>query len=171
MPCKALAGRGTDHKGTGRCAKHEGEPSIIGTARRLEKTVNGKLGVPRLTTPAEAIQGVLNLSVGQLLYVNSQVLDLEPGDYTDEAGVTNEWVRWQDRLMDQVSRYAAIAANMGVQERQVRVQEAQTELIAKVLQGVVRDLELTPAQRKRVGPAIRKQLTALAAGPEDPSAG
>ncbi len=154
-PCTQEAGKGTDHPGTGRCRWHEGKPGLISTAR--------KLGMPEMVTPTQAITGVLRLAVGNLAYVNAKVLEIEDEDDLFDPKGGGRWVRWQERLMDKVAKYAATAVNMGVQERQIKLAEEQTRLMAQLLEGVMSEVDLTPAQRKRVGPAIRNQLAIVEA--------
>jgi hypothetical protein len=48
-----------------------------------------------------------------------------------------------------------------VQERQIKLAEEQTRLMKDLLEGVMKEVDLTPAQRKRVGPAIRTQLAII----------
>lgn len=150
-PCTLEAGWGTDHPGEGRCRHHPGEPGVVATAR--------KLGMPEVVTPTQAITGVLSLAVGNLAYVNAKVLEIDEAELFDSDKY--RWVSWQERLMDRVAKYAATAVNMGVAERQVRLAEQQTKLMQRLLEGVMGELELTPEQRRKVGPAIRSQLDVI----------
>ena len=150
-PCTLEAGWGTDHLGEGRCRHHTGMAGVVSTAR--------KLGVPEAVTPTQAISGVLRLAVGNLAYVNAKVLELDGEDIWDPEN--RRWITWQERLMDRVAKYAATAVNMGVAERQVQLAEQQTRFMGELLEAVMGEIELTPEQRKRVGPAIRNQLAVI----------
>lgn len=153
-PCTQEAGKGTDHVGEGACRWHEDRKpqGVVATAH--------KLGIIAAVTPAEAIQGVLNLSAGQLAFVNAEVAALNDEDIWvgESEEKLNKYLRWQERLMDKVAKYAQTAASMGVAEREQALKEAQTAIFAAILERIVSDLKLSPAQKKALGPAIRKHL-------------
>lgn len=115
-------------------------------------------------TPGQAIQGVLNLAAGQLAYATAMVGGLSEAqmfEMTEAGAVPNRWVRLQLQLMDKIKQYSRAAADMGISERQMQMHEAQTTMMAQLLEDVMGRIELTPAQRKQVGPAIRAALPAL----------
>jgi hypothetical protein len=136
------------------------EPARAG-ASAVVSASGGGLASPVNVSPTQAITGVLQLAAGQLVYVSAEVAALEAGQEWNgdgEGGQLNRWVRWQHILMDKVARYASTAVGMGVAERQVRLAEEQTRLMGKFMEAVAGDLKLTPAQRKLLGPAIRKNM-------------
>lgn len=63
---------------------------------------------------------------------------------------------------DRIVRYAKTAHDMGIAERDIRLAERQSELLATVLQGVLGDLELTPAQQALAPKAIGRHMRAAA---------
>lgn len=113
-------------------------------------------------TPGQAVLGVLHLGTGQLAYVTAKVAELDEKEMF-EKGLTGEqpsrWLRLQRDLMDRVSRYAKLAGDMGIAERQIALAEQQTAMMKELLEGVMGEVGLTAAQRKKVGPAIRKHLS------------
>jgi len=120
-------------------------------------------------TPGQAIQAVLNLAAGQLAYATAMVGGLDEAQMFEEtiAGVVpNRWVRLQLQLMDKLKQYGRAAADMGISERQMQLQERHTEMMSAMLESVMDNIRLTPKQRKEVGPAIRQALPALMAGGE-----
>lgn len=153
-PCTQEAGAGTDHPGTGRCRWHEdSKKGLVGAARGLG------LSVP--VTPTQAIQGVLHMAAGELAYVHAKVAELEESEYWTEAGGLNKWIRWRDRIQDKVAKYAQVAVAMGVAEEQANLAVAQTKLMGVLLERVMNELDLTDAQRKKVGPTIRRELATV----------
>lgn len=156
-PCMMDAGAGTDHPGKGACHVHEDRD------RRGLMTAARGLGVPQPTSPTKAIMGILELASGELVYVTEKVAALtEEEVWTGETKERlNKWLRWQEKLMDRVARYAATAAGMGVAERDIALREAQTKIIGRLLEAIIGDLDLTPKQRKAVGPAIRNHLALI----------
>lgn len=159
QPCLRDKGWGTDHQGEGRCRYHpeDGDTTPMGAAGRELAA----MATPIETDPVSAISGILNLSAGQLTYTTMKVADLREEDLFGESGI-NVWVRWQERLMNQTAKFANIAAAMGIEERRVKIAEIQTTLMTRMIEAVVGELDLTPAQRKKVGPAIRKALPVIA---------
>lgn len=63
---------------------------------------------------------------------------------------------------DRVVRYAKVAHDMGIAEREVKLAEKQGELLASVIRGVLGDLELTEAQQGLAPAAIQRHLRAVA---------
>lgn len=155
-PCTQESGFQTDHPGKGACRWHETPKEaggLVSTAR--------KLGVPLAVTPTQAITGVLHIAAGNLAYVSRKVVELDEDAVFTESGAKDKWVRWQEQLLDRVSRYAATAVGMGVAERQVELATEQTRMMGDLLEAVLDDVGLSKAQRKKVGPAIRKNIAVI----------
>lgn len=161
-PCLREAGWGTDHLGTGKCKHHGGYRQSVGAAAQQAKD----LATPITVTPEQAIQAVLNLAAGQLAYATAMVGGLSETqmfEQTDAGVVPNRWVRLQMAIMDRIKQYSRAAADMGINERQMNLAEAQTAMMGELLERVMGRVDLSPKQRKLVGPAIRAELPALAA--------
>jgi hypothetical protein len=118
-------------------------------------------------TPGQAIQAVLNVAAGQFAYCTAMVGGLSEEQMFEESmagAVPNRWVRLQISIMDRIKQYSRAASDMGIQERQMNLAEAQTAMMGQLLERVMDAVDLTPKQRKQVGPAIREALPALVAG-------
>lgn len=63
---------------------------------------------------------------------------------------------------DRVVRFAKVAHDMGIAEREVRLAEKQGELLASVIRGVLGDLDLTEQQQGRVPEVVQRHLRAVA---------
>jgi hypothetical protein len=125
------------------------------------------MATPIQVTPGQAVQAVLNVAAGQFAYATAMVGGLDEAQMFEEtiAGVVpNRWVRLQMSIMDKISKYSRAAADMGISERQMQLAEVQTAMMGQLLERVMDRLELTPAQRKQVGPAIREALPMLMSG-------
>jgi hypothetical protein len=115
-------------------------------------------------TPGQAVQAVLNVAAGQFAYATAMVGGLDEAQMFEETiagAVPNRWVRLQMNIMDKLSKYSRAASDMGISERQMQLAEQQTAMMGKLLEAVMDKIDLTPAQRKQVGPAIRESMPAL----------
>ena len=63
---------------------------------------------------------------------------------------------------DRAVRFAKVAHDMGIAEREVRLAERQGELLATVIRGVLDDLDLTDEQQGKAPAAIQSRLRAVA---------
>lgn len=160
-PCLRGSGWGTDHPGYGRCKWHSGSTEAGKTnAAKLEAQ---GMAQPIPVTPGQAVLGTLHLAAGQLAYATMKVA--EQDSYVDEkTGLMNVWARIQQGCQDRVVKYAAAAASMGVQERQTQLMEQQALMMGRLIEAVVSDVGLTPAQKKKLGPALRKRLDTIDGG-------
>ncbi len=164
--CAMPAGWGTDHSGEGSCKLHGG---AVPSAKK--KVLNGQ--VENMATPLEnitperAMKAVMALAAGQLLYVTNRVAELADEDlfvvgYDPDGNaiklVPNHWLALQTAKMNETAKYAKMAADAGIAERGAVLQEQQTEAVVQMLERVVAAVDLTPEQRAKLGPVIRREL-------------
>jgi len=164
--CAQRAGWGTEHPGTGRCRWHGGQLRS-GLAAAAREEMRG-MATPSNVSPGQALGGVLRLAAGQLVYASTQVARLRDDDlferaYSPAGGVfklvPHHWLKLQRDVMNDVARYAKLAADAGVAEREQQLAESQTEIVADLLEKVVGSLDLTSEQREELGPSIRRHLS------------
>jgi hypothetical protein len=164
--CRQHAGAGTAHKGIGRCRWHLGntpahrQHAVKQEAMRKMATmgVGGDLEV----TPGQALQGALNLSANAMAWLTWMV-----GGIAEDEMLTPEsqsLLRLFNDEKDRLARIAQACANAGISERQIKLQEQQTDMMSQLLEAVMDKIQLTAEQRRAVGPAIRESLPALTAG-------
>lgn len=163
--CKQPRGWGTDHFGTGRCKLHGGSNSSGQVAAAKEQARH--MAVAIRVSPGQAMAGVLHLSAGQLAWVTMKVNELEEEELMQDYGL-HRWVRLQNSLMHDVAKFAKTAADAGIDERMAKLAEEQTLMVGRLIEAVVKDPEfdMTPAQKKILGPLVRKHLTMAQAEPE-----
>lgn len=163
--CMRQAGYGTDHVGRGRCKFHTGA-TRNGQLAAARQQMNG-MAVARNVTPAQAIQAALSLSAGHLAYTTEQVSQLTDEELFQmvvnrETGipqiVENYWMTLQKEAMKDMAKFAKLAHDMGISERGMNLKEMQTQMMAQLLQGVLGELGLTAAQKKKIAPAIREHM-------------
>jgi hypothetical protein len=189
-PCRQGAVRGTQTEGNpiGVCRHHGGRaPQVVAAAERRLAAEAARHAINQLTLsrdvdPGTALLEEVQRAAGAVAYCEAQIQALDPGlivrgvrwtrrSEDPEKGVTtsseagpalNEWVRlWQserDRLV--VAARAALAAD--VDERQVRLAEAQGQLVADVIDRVLDGLDLSEGQRARVPEVVPAALRLVA---------
>ena len=163
--CQQPAGLGTNHLGHGHCKFHGGAtPNGEKAGAKAELNAMAE----RLpVTPSEAVVGTLELVAGQLAYATLKVGELGEDEMfvSSIAGkVPHHWIQMQGSLQERIVKFAGAAASMGVAERKVDLLEAQTQMMGQLLESVMKEVGLTPAQKKKVGPAIRNGLTLILGG-------
>ena len=159
--CRALAGLGTAHFGTGKCKWHLGNTSShqINAIKQEARARMVEFGESLEVDPATALLGVLHLSAGHLNWVRAELADIE-----DKASLEGQiLMRLFDEERDRIARISKAALDAGVAERQVRLAEMYGEAVAKLLRAVFYDktLGLTAAQRSRLPDVLRRHLGAV----------
>ena len=119
------------------------------------------------TDPVEAMQHVLDTAFGHLLFAGKQVGELDEDElwhtYFGEK-VPNEWLVLEARLRQEVLDITARMMHLGIEDRRARVAEVLAITMAPVLEQMIRELRLTPAQRARAPQIIGTALKQLESG-------
>lgn len=164
-PCRKFAGEGTDHFGIGRCRLHGGStPTHKKHAVKVEaQRRTPKFGQPRQVMPGDALMEMLSIAYGQVHFLAEEISKHD--DLTAfEARVL---IQSHKDERDRVAQVAKTALDAGVAERQVKLAEMFGVLIARLIQGILGDMRLTPAQLRRQNSVVRRHLLALEK-PEEP---
>jgi hypothetical protein len=173
--CRNFAGQGTDHFGVGYCKFHLGNTAqkrkhaIRLQAEAEVEKARKNFGKKIPVDPAEALLTTLQLSAGQLFWLQARLE--EHGDKTDFEGQVLLRL-WNDER-DRVARIAETALRAGVRERVVRLYESYGKTIAKILDAAFDNLELRfefddgGLSREVRGDIVRKALTAARPKAED----
>lgn len=168
-------------RGTGRCRMHLGRKAKDVIAEDQARKAVVTFGLPRDISPTDALLEEVRYTAGHVAWLREQVQALEaadlvwglteeahkgatefPGTDRTEAAKPNVWLelyyRERKHLVDVTK--AAIAA--GIEERKVRLAEAQGSLVAQVIRAILADLSLTAEQQQRVPEVVPRHLRALA---------
>lgn len=181
--CHALA-----IKGTNACKTHGGQRREVlkakGEALSAWRAIPGQQGV----SPSEAVMAMLQMSWARVhLYaglLERQLAEADPGaaagvgqgeglightySASPSVGVyeSGEAVRGLAQLesaeRDRCVRYAKVAHDMGIADREIRLAEAQGAMLAGVISRILDALELTPGQRALVATVVPRELLAIA---------
>lgn len=178
QPCTKAAGWGTDHVGYGACKLHGG--STPKHQRAVQKVMAGEAvemyGLPVDVAPMEALLDELQRTAGHVAWLGSVVQALEAGEVVGVVGeegldvrtgtthhpegAPSVWLKLYQAERKHLTDVAATCIKCGIAERQVRVAEQQGQMLAQVIQAILKDLKV-PAAKAR--PVVRKHLQGLPA--------
>lgn len=182
-PCKAGAGKGTDHVGTGNC-KHHGGCTPTGRKHAMEEQARKAVvtyGLPRDISPTDALLEEVRYTAGHVAWLRERVAELEqddltwgvteesdqqatefPGVNTTRAAKPNVWLDLYMRERKHLVDVTKAAISAGIEERRVKLAEAQGALVASVIRRILGDLDLSPGQMEKVAEVVPRHLRALA---------
>lgn len=180
--CRQAAGMGTQHKGHGRCKWHGGNtPSEIkAQAKAALKRGDLWYGDPVDITPEEAVLEEVRRTAGHVRFLEEQIATLSseslltddlPEDEARTSAVRREEAKRRYEYLYPLERahllkVCQVAMHAGVEERRVRVAERIGNAMAVVLQGVLRDLKLSPKQIAAAPGIVKLHMNQLEAGVE-----
>jgi hypothetical protein len=178
-------GRGTCHgsavTGQDDCRMHLGKKAqpAIAEARALEAARNAVItyGLPRDIDPTDALLEEVHYTAGHVAWLREQVQALEPkalvwgvreqvdksatefaGIDTTHAAAVNMWLelyRWERKHLLDVTK---AAISVGIEERRVKLAEAQGALLNQVIRRIVDRLDLSEAQRLLLPVVVPEEL-------------
>jgi hypothetical protein len=158
--CRAFAGQGTEHPGHGPCKLHGGATPAANKSALVAKAKADmvRLGAPiNKIEPHEALAGLLRISAGHVTYLHSAVGAIE--DVSDpECRVL---IDLYDAERDRFHRVAQACVSAGIAERHVRIEEAKVIALGQALSRAAKVAGLDDGQRRRLGAALRKELSKL----------
>lgn len=189
--CDNVAGKGTSHKGVGRCWLHGGaEPHAEANGQVvLARREAIAMGLPRPMAAGQGIIECIEIAAGERDYATERIAALDEADAVGpvistvnrprklEKGAeakrdrvtevhkgapdVHVWIRVRHDAMDRLVRYEVAALRAGIEERRVKLAESQGQLLVQVIRGVLSKLGVI--DRPEVPSIVREQLT-LAAG-------
>ena len=172
--CTLPAGWGTSHVGHGRCRKHFGNaPNVIKAAERerteaeARRVLTGIGEHEPVTDPVDQLQRLAGRAVRWLDVLESIIVDLERLRYsTKTAEQIDGRIVVFERAMDRCSTILQGLARLNLDERSVRVQEAQVAILAGALHQALAETDLSAQVRQ----AIVVRVSELVAAAEDQQA-
>lgn len=187
IACNRPAGWGTSHLGYGSCKLHGGS-TRNNTLFSMKKEMSDRtpvMGLPLDIDPSEALLSCVRITAGEVMYATARVAELEAeaalvqdvvvterhnAEYgshretkTSSTATIHLWIKTRQDAVDRLARYSKMAIDVGVEERLVRAAEHIGGLMGRVLQAVLDDLSLTPAQKALAPGVVHRHLTVLEA--------
>lgn len=165
--CTLPLGWGTSHPGIGRCKLHGGTaPNHIKAAAKEE--YRRLLGNPIEINPLDALLWCIKLRAGEVQWLTERIAELEEREWFEETIMGKAfhlYVRERHHAMQDLARYSQMAISLGIAERAVKLAETYGELLARLIQGILGDLELTDEQRVKAPTIVRRHLIMMDGGP------
>jgi hypothetical protein len=154
------------------------QPSVV---KEWLTRVDGRfMGTPTDIHPHDAILKAIRITNGEIDYCDAQIARLcedelferpltvilaEMPDGNKElitqkrdAEVLSRWVLLRQAATDRLARYSKMALDIGIEEAQLKLAEREADMVSDYLEAVISDLSLTPDQRRKLGPSMRKHL-------------
>lgn len=151
-------------------------------AREAEKAVT-TLGLSRDVSPSEALLEEVRWTAGHVDWLRDRVREVErdelvwgktkvkdgfgpmgPSAETTEGATPSVWYDLYEKERKHLVTVCTAALRAGVEERQVRLAEAQGAQVAEVIRAILDDLGLTLEQQQKVGTVVPARLRLLAGG-------
>jgi hypothetical protein len=182
--CTRPPGWGTDHAGSGRCKLHGGcaPSSRVAGAEELARQAVVTYGLPRDISPTDALLEEVRYSAGHVAWLRERVAELEQADLvwgmTEQAEKTatefsgtdttfaakpNVWLELYMRERKHLVDVTKAAISVGIEERRVKLAEAQGALLNGVIRRILDRLDLTEGQRVLLPVVVPEELRRAAA--------
>jgi hypothetical protein len=177
--CGRPAGWGTDHPGAGQCKLHGGcmpnnrKAAQEQAAAEIVKTY----GLPIDISPTDALLEEVRYTAGHVAWLREQVQALEAealvwgmteqverdgtegediiaGTDTKYEAKPNIWLELYFRERKHLLDVTKAAITVGIEERRVKLAEAQGHLVAEVIRRILKRLELSDHQQNKLVPIV-----------------
>lgn len=177
--CKRPAGWGTDHPGTGQCKLHGGcvRNSRVAASEELARKAVITYGLPRDISPTDALLEEVRYTAGHVAWLREKVAELEDRDLvwgvtevadkqatefkgtdTTEAARPNVWLELYYRERKHLVDVTKAAISAGIEERRVKLAEAQGALLNGVIRRILARLSLSAEQSALLPVVVPEEL-------------
>lgn len=164
--CQMAAGWGTSHLGFGNCKFHGGSmPNHVKAAAKNEMRV--LLGKEMQINPLDAILWCIRIRAGEVRWLSEKMAELDQKDWIMDTIAGKQfhlYAKERQGAMNDLTRYSQIAIGLGIAERAVKLAEQYGDMIARLIEGILADLNLSREQRKLVPTVVRRHLILIQGG-------
>lgn len=163
--CRKPAGWGTSHPGRGRCRLHGGatrSQSKRAADQEIEERARAMLAqmeVRPVENPLEELQRLAGRVLAWERVIGELVNELDSVRYETEFGEQlRSEVALLERAMDRCGRLLVDMARLNLDERLVKITEAQVHAVTDAVRGAFADIGLSRELQDAVRPAIARRL-------------
>jgi hypothetical protein len=117
-----------------------------------------------MANPVEALLSLASEVEGWRDYLAAKVGELEQADWRRDHRAGEQLhatIALYERSMDRAARILVDLGKLGIQDRLARLQEQQVHMLLSVIQAVLADLDLSPAQREIAQTSVPNRLREL----------
>lgn len=160
--CRAFAGQGTDHPGTGRCKFHGGSTRNHKTAAITTEAKRRmvKLGTPIEVAPHEALMALLHAGSGHVAWLGEEIAAADDLGTFEGQVLTQMYGEERDRL----ARVAEACLRAGVSQEEIKLVQRFGEMFGGVVRSSLDAVEgLTEKQEQQFKETFTLELHALEA--------
>jgi hypothetical protein len=171
--CKRVAGWGTTHIGIGRCHTHSGDTPALRKNAIVQEAAQF-MGAPMDINPFDAIIWCIRITAGEVAWLSTKIAEVDKeGDWFEDTHFGKQMhilQRTRADAQDRLVRYSRDAIQLGLAERAVRLAENFGVMLARLLENIAADLELSRKQKEIWPTIVRRQLILMEGGtpPESP---
>jgi hypothetical protein len=159
-------GWGTNHPGIGACKFHGGAtPNAVKAAASEE--LRTLLGKPMEINPLDALLWCIKIRAGEVKWLSEQMAKLREHKWTEQTIAGRQlhlWAKERKEAMGDLARFSQMAISLGIAERAVKLAEQYGEMISRLIEGILADLELSTAQKKMAPMIVRRHLLMIEGG-------
>jgi hypothetical protein len=119
------------------------------------------MGAPKDINPLDAIIWCIRITAGEIEWLTNHIAMVDESDWIEDTQFgkqMNVLQRSRADAQDRLVRYSRDAIQLGLAERAVRLAENFGSLLARLLENIAADLELTKGQREQWPAIVRRQL-------------
>jgi hypothetical protein len=172
--CTLPAGWGTEHPGWGKCRKHLGStPNVAKAAEReraeheARRALEGITDFAAVTDPVERLQLLAGRAEKFMEVLGERVSELRSVRYSADGGEQlRAEVALYERAMTAAGRTLVDLARLGLDERQVRLNEQTARLVGRVIRAALAEIGLSPEQLEAARPVVGRLLRQASREPE-----
>jgi hypothetical protein len=181
------SGRGECHghhlvSGTDKCRMHLGAKAQDAIAEERARQAVITYGLPRDISPTDALLEEVRYSAGHVAWLREKVAEIEENDLvwgmteqaeksatefagtdTTYAAKPNVWLDLYFRERKHLLDLTKTAISVGIEERRVKLAEAQGSLLNEVIKRILGRLSLSPEQSKLLPLVVPEELRRAAA--------
>lgn len=172
LKCTLPAGWGTDHPGIGPCKHHFGNTErVVRSAglhegREVAKVLKG-MGVAVDMDPGEALRWEVNNTLGHVAWhravIDTWELLNKDGSFRPMSSEQAEFYERYQAERAHLVRAARMAIAADVENRAMRLAEAQAQLVGDAMDRIFARLQLTEAQRELLADVVPAEMRAISA--------
>lgn len=165
-----------------KCRMHLGRKAAEVIAETEARQAVVTYGLPRDISPTEALLEEVRYTAGHVAWLRGKVQEIEqdknlvwgvteqvkreatefPGVDSTVSARPNVWLELYYRERKHLVDVTKAAISAGIEERRVKIAEAQGALLVKVIRGILDDLGLSAEQQARVQDVVPRHLRAVA---------